>query len=47
MASLASYVRTITGLKSKSKHTVSAKALLKSHHGPQRSRTITVPFTIC
>jgi hypothetical protein len=40
-------VLTITGLKSKSKHSLSAHVLLKSHHGPQRSRTITASFTIC
>jgi hypothetical protein len=40
-------VLTITGLKSKSKHSLSAHVLLKSHHGPQRSRTITTSFTIC
>jgi hypothetical protein len=40
-------VLTITGLKSKSKHSLSARVLLKSHHGPQRSRTITASFTIC
>ena len=40
-------VLTITGLKSKSKHSLSAHVLLKSHHGPQRSRTINSSFTIC
>jgi hypothetical protein len=40
-------VLTITGLKSGSKHTLSAHVLLKSHHGPQRSRNITASFTIC
>jgi hypothetical protein len=37
----------ITALQSKSKHFVRARAFLKSHHGPQRTRTITAPFVIC
>jgi hypothetical protein len=40
-------VLTITALKSKSKHFVRAHVFLKSHHGPQRTRTITAPFVIC
>jgi hypothetical protein len=37
----------ITGLTHGSTHKISAKAFLRSHHGPKRTRTITNTFTVC